>query len=630
VAFFFFLAIAKVFGVGNAVYIAQAAAGANDGTSCANAKIATYFNTIGNWSATPSGIQIGPDTIVHLCGVISTTLTAQGNGSSGHPVIILFETGAKLSQAVCPATGCLNLDSHTDFTVDGGGAVDAFGHLQTTNGIIESTANGSSLANQVAASRCAEADSSTRVTFQNILVQNCYVHVVSPLDTAPSAPDPTAIHAAGAITFKVLHSIIHDANWAVYTGNGVGPVEVGWTEMYNIDHGLAVGVVTESFVGVTFHDNRVHDPVNWDTTLTACGGNPCYHHDGVHLFKTSTGHINSIAIYNNVFDGDWGQFTTAQVYNELSDGDETLYNNVFIGTGGSGNRNLTNGLLSCTVGSSGTCKVYNNTFLASSAQGAANITIEGVNADYRNNLVSGGAALWAYKTGLTFVANGFDYNQFVNGSGLSYYNPDLGFRTYAQINTLFGGANSHSTTSATLGVTATGVPLTGAPLIGAGTNLSSFSITTLNSDTSAGASRTPQARSGFSAWDIGAYNSSLTPTNPPAPAPVVVAQVQAVPLPSTTVPQPTISSVSPTKTYVTKNGCSQDGAKWLNPCQFRVFCTGCSASTVLMLDGVVVSQSFVGSEMDASVPLSALPIPSVITTHSFSATNPATPIPILQ
>jgi len=313
----------------NAVYVSQSGAGVQSGVSCLTAVPASYFNSSANWNGSPTGIQIGPNTTVHLCGTISSTLIAQGSGAAGNPIIILFEPGAKISQPICPATGCLNLDGKTDITVDGNGVLDSFGHLQTVNGIIESTANGSAFPGRTANSRCAEADSSNRVTFQKIEVQNCYVHVVSPLDTTPSAPDPTGIHAAGALTFKVLHSIIHDANWAIYAGNGVGPIEVGWTEIYNIDHGLAVGVINENFVGVSFHDNHVHDLVNWDTTATACSGNPCYHHDGTHMFKTpgGTGNISQIVISSSLFDGDWGIYNTAMNFTELQSGDQTMYNN---------------------------------------------------------------------------------------------------------------------------------------------------------------------------------------------------------------------------------------------------------------------------------------------------------------
>ncbi len=81
----------------NAVYIAQKAAGGNTGEDCADPKAISYSNTSGNWSATPSGI--GPDTIVHLCGTITTELMFQGSGAkinnfAGTGVQTPFNTGS--------------------------------------------------------------------------------------------------------------------------------------------------------------------------------------------------------------------------------------------------------------------------------------------------------------------------------------------------------------------------------------------------------------------------------------------------------------------------------------------------------------------------------------------------------
>src|SRR5215470_16154049 len=99
----------------NDVYIAQNASGSGDGASCASAKAVSYFNNSNNWSSTASGMIIGPDTVVHLCGTFtgaagSTMLTFQGNGTSGHPITLLFENGAVLTAPYwSTSTGAINL-----------------------------------------------------------------------------------------------------------------------------------------------------------------------------------------------------------------------------------------------------------------------------------------------------------------------------------------------------------------------------------------------------------------------------------------------------------------------------------------------------------------------------------------
>src|SRR5581483_616474 len=82
------------------VYIAQNSTGIGDGSSCGNARAVSFFNTAGNWGS--GSTQIGQDTTVHLCGSISTQLLPKGNGASGHPITILWESGARLSS---PAWG---------------------------------------------------------------------------------------------------------------------------------------------------------------------------------------------------------------------------------------------------------------------------------------------------------------------------------------------------------------------------------------------------------------------------------------------------------------------------------------------------------------------------------------------
>src|SRR3990167_5448272 len=76
------------------IYLSQSAAGSGDGSSCANARAVSFFNSSGNWGT--GATQIGPGTVVHLCGTITTDLTFQGSGASGSPVVV-DGTGATMS-----------------------------------------------------------------------------------------------------------------------------------------------------------------------------------------------------------------------------------------------------------------------------------------------------------------------------------------------------------------------------------------------------------------------------------------------------------------------------------------------------------------------------------------------------
>lgn len=68
------------------VYLAQSAQGNGDGSSCANARAASWFNSSSNWGS--AATAIGPGTTVRLCGSVTTSLTFQGSGASGNPVTI--------------------------------------------------------------------------------------------------------------------------------------------------------------------------------------------------------------------------------------------------------------------------------------------------------------------------------------------------------------------------------------------------------------------------------------------------------------------------------------------------------------------------------------------------------------
>ena len=97
----------------NDIYIAQAATGANSGSSCANARAYSFFNTASNWGTGAS--QIGPGTTVHICG----TITGPQASSCWHFKVAeraavqsrcLFESGAIVQAPYFPpSVGGMNL-----------------------------------------------------------------------------------------------------------------------------------------------------------------------------------------------------------------------------------------------------------------------------------------------------------------------------------------------------------------------------------------------------------------------------------------------------------------------------------------------------------------------------------------
>ena len=71
---------------GPSIYISQSAAGSGDGSSCTNARAASYFNSASNWGSGTT--QIGPGKTVRLCGTVTTGLATQGSGAAGNPITV--------------------------------------------------------------------------------------------------------------------------------------------------------------------------------------------------------------------------------------------------------------------------------------------------------------------------------------------------------------------------------------------------------------------------------------------------------------------------------------------------------------------------------------------------------------
>ena len=107
------------------VYIGLASAGSDTGANCTNRHAGSFFNTSGNWGS--GSTQIGSDTIVHVCGTWTggtntKFLQFQASGTAGHPVTLLFETGAVMQPTYCSDVGCIDLNGRSHLVISGGSA----------------------------------------------------------------------------------------------------------------------------------------------------------------------------------------------------------------------------------------------------------------------------------------------------------------------------------------------------------------------------------------------------------------------------------------------------------------------------------------------------------------------------
>jgi hypothetical protein len=504
------------------VYIAQSSAGSNNGSNCANAFGVTFFNSSGNWGS--GGSQIGPGTTVHLCGTITSTLSVNGNGAAGNPIVVLWESGARLSM---PYGQFVNLNgSFGNLVFDGGipcgpgsncAAVEA-AHLTTyasgQAGMIEATANGSGLANQNTETQAFYNCSGCHdIEIRNMIVRNLYRHTSTGDDTDSADTGnfvwQSPYGSAGMLGVISFHdSVVHD------TGNSISIQRGNATtfNIYNIDFGRNNWALEYSGNGtrtLNFHDNRCHDAANWDTA------DDKFHHNCVHSYMNVATDSIATNLYNNLSDGDWGSCCTTDIglYNEVaSPANFNVYNNVAIQHSG-------NTAPAWQYGAT-TGMFVNNTAIgsATTSGNSAGIQISGTNIRYENNATEGWGQYIVVQGGTTFTA--FDNNQYgaigQSGNAPWQYGSN-GVNTFSSWKSVCS-CDSHGANPAHLNVDSMGMPQSGSSLIGAALNLTGMGMAPLDWDTSAGDTRSSVQRPGSGAWDVGsyAYQGSGGPPAPPS------------------------------------------------------------------------------------------------------------------
>ena len=486
------------------LYVAQSAAGSDDGSSCANAKAASWFNTAGSWGAGAAKISAG-DT-AHLCGTITTALTAQGDGSSGSPITVFFETGAKVSLTVCPASGCVDLSERAYIVLDGGttcGWVN--GAVVNCNGTVEATASGTSFSNGATSSFGIDATNCANCEIRNINLSNVYQHTSS---SDSPAGDFRGINQLGIstqnATFRVHHNIIEDVASAIVYVPGSSAdsgFQVYNNYIYNINSSVDISNNNNgTLTAASIHDNRFSSTANWDAT-----GCPA-HHNSLHAFAYTTTN-SGIDYYNNLIDGDWGNCATSGLFIE---GGGSVNNNIRVFN------NLWNytyiqengALVNITAG--GFIRVYNNAILGTYQPGDVCLSIDslaGASVYVENNIVSNcGTVISTKAVGEILV---WDYNIYAGPSPNTWTDQEVPawYSAFSDWKS-HCSCDSHSLYNSSAGypaLTSNGALQVTSPAIGAGANLTSLAITALNSDL-AGVARPASA-----AWDAGAYQYEAGP-----------------------------------------------------------------------------------------------------------------------
>ena len=486
------------------VYVAQDAAGSNDGSSCANAHSVDWFNASSSWGAAQN--QIGPGAVVGLCGTISSGLVAQGSGTPAAPITIYWLPGTTMSSPNWGGGTAFDTNGQSYLTLDGG-----------LNGSIQATELGTGLADQGQFARAITASDCTGCTFEFLTIANFYVHTSSSDTSVDQTQDNAIVFSGSGIT--IANNTIHDVGWALYAewNNGDGNDRIHNNNIYNIDHGFSS---TAGFTGgdigpIYFYDNEVHDFANWDTN------NDTYHHDGIHCYtvsnQTGAAHYSGLYIYNNLFGGSVGNNTTADIFMEgnygnsgatpCSDASSSIYifNNVLTSTD-----TLTDNPYIADYG--GDSGIYDNTVIGhdntTSLGGCATYQNQppGATASFKNNLLSTCDNLIGGDPS-DYTSGNPDYNLYANGGSNSFVCSG-NFYNFSQFSSWQScmGADSHSRTVANANLNSDGSLQAGSPAVGAGTNLTSLCGGQSNPGLGALCENIDGApRPTTGAWNAGAY-----------------------------------------------------------------------------------------------------------------------------
>jgi len=480
------------------IFVAQASAGGNTGANCANARALSSL-VAGDWVA---------GNAIHLCGTITSSFSAQGNGSSGNVISIIFETGANITVAACPTLGCIGLNGRSWILVDGSPTATPCGYVNQVdvncNGVIQATGNGTGGTNVDSVGVYARGGTSN-IEVRNLAIINMYVHTCPNPATCNDTGGNNNVYGVwadgGPNNFHNL--VCHDSYGCVKGEAGTNNTNVYNNHLYYANWDVAIfGTTATPATTNTIHDNDMHDWCNWDTTSDT------HHHDGAFSAGDNNGTgTDHLQVYNNYLHGCLSNCAancmTAPIYlntmNHVSS-----YNNVIIPATGQFDLN---GLIFYM--SFGTLNandlIANNTVICGTNAGStgSGISIRGdASLTMQNNTVQGCNQFVHLDTGTTtftsLTNNGYQDSALTNRWQIGSTNFSS-LATWAAATT--GGTEAGSIAQTTsLNLNANGRQLTGSAVIGAGTNLTSLGFTPLDSDALGNA-----RPGGSTAWDIGAY-----------------------------------------------------------------------------------------------------------------------------
>jgi hypothetical protein len=315
----------------NTFFIAQTAAGTGSGTSCANALAVTFFNTTANWG-TGSG-QIGPGSVVNLCGTITSQITMYGSGTASNPITLQWQPGAQLSS--CSTTGALAINGRSYLVLDLGANAPA----------ITCPNNGSGLTTSINAIGIYALDLAS-VEIRNGTIGPIYVH---------SGSD-TNVTSAGISVFGANNIYFHN-------------LTLDWMEKgIHVQLGNGMGNTSGNVISNNFCDGTSGDPLSGTTggCIVYVDGDTATHTDtGAQVYGNScvlgiawagsSAHITCFDFFQQSGTGATDNILGLLIYNNFFTSDNVRDTSAYL--------ELTDGLVGCNTNSILTASIFNNLFV---------------------------------------------------------------------------------------------------------------------------------------------------------------------------------------------------------------------------------------------------------------------------
>ncbi len=508
---------------GSQIYVSQSGAGGEAGTSCAAAHRLRWFNEESHWGT--GGTQIGPGTVVHLCGTFTEPVETKGSGSAGKPVEVRFEAGAKIAMGGngCPGAGCINVYGNSEYVTINGG-VD--GQIENTERSYEREKEEGPVTTGIEANGCRHCN------FENLEIGPLYVTEKGDV-VGNTEIRGIKIRPEGGNTeyITVDNDYFHDMGWSVTieAEPSSNHIYVEHNTFYRQTHAFIPGA---SFNGgdigpVVFAHNTDYGNINWED-----GEHDTNHVDGVHCFAGygDYPHYNTepgkgLYIYDNYITME-GYNVESPVFLEGANnhtvcGDKTsplwVFNNVIGGT-------TANGLI---TDGSGEPRIFNNTIIGATEHSCVEVTSDTEsgrelaiqNVRLKNNLTTSCHVLIDAQKQL-LAANELGYNLWANSGNEALkcrteqgnageHGTPYSLAEYSAWKACIGQGEEHSMTmgNAKVNLEETpgefGKPESGSEAIGHGVNL-----TSLCSETPEEAlckNINGEGRPTAGAWNVGAY-----------------------------------------------------------------------------------------------------------------------------